>query len=187
MKYLEKRIDQPLAWANVFGGALALAGALIGYAEGQSLGAVVGGVFGLSLGLKFGWVLGGFVWLVCAALGGLDRPVRRPDRWGVNLHCTKCGWRTTPDGPWTLRDCLNWMDKDCPCCSTIVVHTLPTCPHCEETVVQFQNPVRDLLAVFRSPRPLRHLFCGHFTCQHCGRILDKWGREIASGQEDPNR
>lgn len=177
MEYLQKRLDQPIAWANVFGGALALAGAGIGYGEGQFVGAFIGAAVGMSLGLKCGWVLGGGVWLVCAAFGGLDRPIRRPDRWGVNLHCTKCNWHTTPEGPWRMRDCLNWPEE-CPCCSATVLFTLPECPHCRVPIQQFQNPVHDFVALFRSPRGMRHALSGKFTCHVCGRIVDKWGREV---------
>jgi hypothetical protein len=50
MEYLQKRVDQPRAWANVFGAVLVIPGILIGYEEAGFVGACIGAAIGLSVG-----------------------------------------------------------------------------------------------------------------------------------------
>jgi hypothetical protein len=114
----------------------------------------------------------------------LDRPVCRPDLWGLNLGCSNCGWHTGPDGPWTIRNCLFWPQR-CPQCHSPLHMLVPDCPHCQTNpLTTFDG--RDVAGIdkvqvmLRIPQSWRGGLWGHHLCPRCGREYDKWGRPVSS-------
>ena len=176
--YLLKRIDRPWAWIKVFGFCLMAALATVGYAQNGVRAALDGAIVGLFAGVLLGLLFGGIAWLGCRVLGDLvDRPVRRPDLWALHLRCTRCEYRTTPEGPWRVRDCMSWPEE-CPSCGGELVLVKPTCPRCGAGGLSGKSVVRDCLSQIRWPRNLRQAIWGGYTCNRCNCLYDKWGREV---------
>jgi hypothetical protein len=174
-QYLLRRLDKPLAWLAVFGGAGLFGGAVAG-SEGELPGgalggaAIIGGIAGLN-GLLFGSI----AWAVCKLTGGLDRPARRPDLWAQLVRCTACNWKTTPEGPVSRRDCL-CPPTLCPACGASVVPFLPDCPRCHAPLMSGAGIAKDMLRLVRWPRTVGQAFKGHYCCRSCGVEFDRWGR-----------
>ena len=180
--YLIERIDRPLAWVLVFGLALTVAGIVIGYQERTLVGALIGVPIGFACGAAIGAVFGGIAWVVCRLVGGLDRLVKRPDLFGINLHCARCDYGITPEGPWRVRDCMKWPER-CPECDGRLVMRVPDCPACGRKVFSRKSIARDMLALVRVPKTLDQALWGHFTCRGCDSIYDKWGRLVRKGND----
>jgi hypothetical protein len=60
----------------------------------------------------------------------LDKQVSRPDLWGRLLVCQACGWHSTPNGRWTVRNCL-CVPTACPQCAASLSRPVAVCPQCE--------------------------------------------------------
>lgn len=172
--YLGRRLDRPLAWLSVFAIGAAVAGFAAGFKQegvsGALLGATVGCVVGGMVGIAFGIP----VWFISRLLGGLDRSVARPDRWGIPLVCDRCGWRTSPEGPWRLRDCLS-PPTSCPACEQRLRSLVPHCPACNAASA---GPVR-------RPRSVRQALRDGCACSQCGCEYDKWGRQASESPPTP--
>lgn len=178
--YLVRRVDRPFAWLTMLGAVGLIFGSLSGYVqsgfEGMLVLGFVGGVVAGTVGLGFGI----FAWLVSRLMGGLDRRIKRTEQWTPALECPACGWCTTPDGPWTVRDCLA-PPRACPNCQERLGRKIPICPCCG---VCPKGPIR-------WPRSFRQAFWGGYTCWNCSCDYDKWGRqhessattELASGDD----
>lgn len=175
--YLARRIDSPFAWAASFGGSLAVTGALVAVQEYGFQGALLTAVSMAAAGGLFGWLWGSVIRVVFGLSGGLDRPVRRPDRWAMPLRCVSCEWRTTPDGPWTRRDCL-LSPTACPDCASPVIPLVANCPRCERCSVAAGSLWAGMRSQVRCPKSREAGFWGDFTCRECGCDFDRWGREI---------
>lgn len=175
--YLLRRIDRPLAWVVVFGLCLAVAGAVVGYEQQGIVGAIELGLASLVAGTLVGAILGGAVWLACRFVGGLDCPVRRPDLWALHLQCSHCSWKTTPEGPWTIRNCMIWPGH-CPDCAAPVTVVVPDCPRCGSNQLSGTSLWHKLRALFRRPQSSEQALWGHYTCRNCAFTFDKWGRPV---------
>jgi hypothetical protein len=172
-RYLQARIDMPLAWVVTFACSGALAGLVSGLAQNGGLSeiallALVGGVVGAVLGLPMGIAVWGVRRFGSRLFGGLlDRPLRRPEMWAMPLACTRCEWRCTAEGPWRIRDCC-WPPKSCPSCGQGLAMLRIPCPDCG--TIQEGKP--------RIPRNRRQALWGGNTCEKCGCSYDKWGRRV---------
>ena len=176
-EYLLRRLDRPLAWLAVFGGAGLFGGAVAGWGgelPGGALGgaAIVGGIVGL-VGLLFGAI----AWAVCRLTGGLDRLARRPDLWAQAVRCSSCQWKTAPEGPVSRRDCL-CSPAHCPACAASVIPFLPDCPKCRAPLMTGTSVMKDMLRLVRWPRSFGQAFWGHYSCRFCGGEFDRWGRPV---------
>jgi hypothetical protein len=167
------RPTRPLAWVFLFGGAGVIAGSASGFSqagwEGALVGGFVGGVIGTTIGLRASLLTRLISRLVASrrVTGYLGRSVRRPALWGWPLACAACGWQTTPEGPWRIRDCTSpptW----CPTCGN-VLHRVPAAGPVCGTVCQ---------RYVRWPKSLRRALWGGDTCAVCGCEFDKWGRDV---------
>lgn len=165
--YLEARLDQPLAWLIVFGCCGVIGGASAAFKDEGLSGAVLAAAVLGAAGAVAGLAVGSLVWLIARSVGGLDRPVQRPDRWARPLICDSCGWHTTADGPWRVRDCLT-PPTQCPACRHPLRMVAPACPACGA-------PCGGLI---RRPRNLRQALWGGYTCAACSCEYDKWGRRV---------
>lgn len=99
--------------------------------------------------------------------GGLDGPIRRPDRWASPRFCSACGWRTWPGGTYTVRECLLPV-PDCPACGGLLTPIDPRCPRCGE------NRPRAI----RKSRSVLPASWTHKSCRTCGAEFDRWGRPV---------
>lgn len=169
--FLLRRMNEPAAWFKVFGITGLLAGGAAGFAQGgvkaAILGAIVGGFIGGVAGLRFRVIARIVGWFVGILAARLDGQVRRPEQWGRPMVCLGCGWRTTPDGPWTRVDCAKGgLSKRCPSCElTLVLLPPPPCPKCGADERR------------QSGRPALWLWGGS-CCSKCGTDYDKWGRLV---------
>lgn len=166
------RPARSLPWAIRFGGAGLIAGFTVGFGQGGWEGSLVCGIVGGVIGTAIGGLASLLACLVSRLAVSrvvtryLDRSVRQPALWGSPLACEACGWHTTPDGPWRIRDCTS-PPLYCPTCGH-AVHRVPVpCPACG-TVGQRR---------FRRPTSLRQALWGGETCVVCGCDFDKWGRD----------
>lgn len=180
-EFLLRRVDQPWAWFVAFGGPAVVAGAVaggVGEVPGGWLGgaALLGGVCGC-VGLVFGCL----TWIVCRWIGGLEVPVRHPERWAHAVRCARCEWKTSPEGPVSRRDCLA-PPRQCPACADEVIHLLPDCPRCEAPLMTGQGIARDMWRLVRWPRTWGQAFRGHYRCRTCDAEFDRWGRLVDSPQ-----
>jgi hypothetical protein len=177
-RYFQRRIDRPHLWVIVLGVLGASGGAIAGVRHQIPDGPLVGGCMIGTVCAMAGLVIGSGVWLVCRLAGGLDKPVCRPDIWAFALRCPECGWRTTPEGPWSRRDCLS-APVSCPACSRSLVGSIPDCPRCKHKTVSAESTYRDILAVaLLHWRDRRQFLYGRIDCKRCGCPFDRWGREI---------
>lgn len=174
--YLTRRIDEPRAWAVTFGASLAVTAALLAYREYGLDGALLAALAVGAGGAAFGWVWGSVLRLLFGLSGGLDRPVRRPDRWGMPLRCTGCEWRSSPEGPWLRRDCLQ-PPITCPQCDMPLSPIVPDCPECGACAVVAGSLLTGMWSQVRWPRTLESGLWGHHTCRKCRCCYDKWGRK----------
>ncbi len=115
----------------------------------------------------------------------LNRNIQRPDLWALHLHCVACDWRTSPEGPYRLRDVL-WPPEKCPLCRSDVYLVIPDCPYCQQNAIvrrarRSSSGCGALRALFRVPRTVSQALWGGFTCPNCHRIYDKWGRRADDG------
>lgn len=172
-----RRIDSPSAWAKAFGIALAFAGAV---ATGREYGLrevlLATCVLGAS-GAGFGWIWGSVLRWIFGLFGGLERPVKRPELWGNPLRCSSCDWRSTPEGPWSWRDCIQ-PPSTCPNCGSELVPVVPDCPRCGTCAVAPGSLARGVISQVRWPASLQAGLWGHFTCNSCRCCYDKWGRLV---------
>ncbi|MBC8353378.1 MAG: hypothetical protein H8E66_15375 [Planctomycetes bacterium] len=117
------------------------------------------------------------VWLITKFL---DKPISRPDLWAMNLQCTACDWKTTPDGPYRRRDAMS-PPMQCLECKSPVILVVPDCPYCGDNLLPddpaSESQLRSMFRLFRVPRSLAQGLWGHFTCNECDRVFDKWGRK----------
>src|SRR6185312_7247144 len=112
-------IDIP--WVRLFGAVGLVAGVVLGFGQGGLEGALVcgfvGGVIGGLTGSRAGLIV-----RVVGRLGALrifDRPVRRPDLWGMPLVCRVCQWHTSPRDPWRIQDSVS-PPRWCPGCGAVL-------------------------------------------------------------------
>ena len=166
LEYLTQRFDQPRA----------ITGAVIAYPEYGLGGALASAVTIGAAAAAFGGLIGSAIWLCLHRIGGADRLVRRPDLWGIPFRCTGCGWHTSPEGPWRLRDSLHWPEC-CPECSAPLLFQPPSCPRCTTPTMRGETTAQRMASLVRVPRSFRAGLWGDVTCRECGCDYDKWGRE----------
>lgn len=171
---LPRRLDQPLAWLVAFGVPAIFGGAVAGW-TGEMPGGVFGGAAIVGIGVGgLGLVFGLIAWSICKAIGGLDVPVRRPERWGRPVRCLACGWKTPREGPVSRRDCL-CSPETCPNCSALVIHFIPDCPNCQSSLMTGDGVLKDMFRLVRWPKTFGQAFFGHYRCRDCGCEFDRWG------------
>lgn len=179
MEDLARHLDRPTAWARTYGVVGAIAGAMTGWSGelpgGPFVAAAALGVGAAVFGLVVGFVVRG----ICRFVG-LDRLVRHPEYWAQSARCLACDWRSSPEGPWRVRDCLTIIEH-CPSCDGPVVRAVPACPGCGANPLDGRESCSKVAALARVPRSFRQAIWGDYTCRACGCPFDKWGREVVGG------
>lgn len=162
---MSKTSKTNLLCAAILGGAGIVGGVASGFDQGGLEGALVGGFVGAVVGVLVGLKVAS-IFRLFSRTGLFDRPVRRPDRWGMPLVCWACGWRTAPEGPWRIRDSF-FPPHRCPNCQGALSPTPVNCPECDTPP-----------PAVRFPGNLRQAIWGGNSCKLCGCEYDKWGRRV---------